>query len=377
MRKLFVILAAVAFVVACSMPAMAAEKEVSFYGSTYLDTFWIKNSQELTGTGHDDSDLEWGFDNGARSGVRFGARFKSGDVGGHIEIRARQRTDSGARAHEFVRHWYGTWNFGPGTLVVGQTWAPTFSAVSNSMHETGNSLLFGDCISACRVPGIQLWFPLEFGTLKLAGLELQGYAAGTAVPGAVDIDLTLPKLELAFDFNKLGPVALKVFGGWQSWAEVTAADKEYDIDAWVYGLRAEANFGPAKVKGVIWNAQNIRQYNFDAAGGNPFNPILIGDNIEDVDTFGWFAAIAFKMNDMVEFEVGYGQVKSERANGAGVADDEDEDQMWNLMATIQLAKNVYLYPEIAKYDYKDRVTRGVSSEEGDTMAYGVGWMIKF
>jgi len=49
MKKLLVLLAAVAFVVAFTVPAMSADW--NFYGSSRISTFFDGDSEELTGTG--------------------------------------------------------------------------------------------------------------------------------------------------------------------------------------------------------------------------------------------------------------------------------------------------------------------------------------
>jgi len=115
MRKLFVLLAAVAFVVAFTVPAMAADW--SFYGSARMYTFMSDYSKEYTGTGFSDDDLSWFL----QGNSRIGAKVKAGAVSGRFEY------GSGPS----LRLLNGAWNFGGGTLVVGQDYSPIDTFISN------------------------------------------------------------------------------------------------------------------------------------------------------------------------------------------------------------------------------------------------------
>ena len=104
MKKLLVLLAAVAFVVAFTVPAMSADW--NFYGSSRISTFFDGDSEELTGTGFDDDDLTWGL----QGNSRIGAKVKAGDISGRFEY------GTGIN----LRLLYASWNFGGGELLVGQ-----------------------------------------------------------------------------------------------------------------------------------------------------------------------------------------------------------------------------------------------------------------
>ncbi len=115
MRKLFIVLAVAAFVVSFTIPAIA---EVSFFGQVRMQTYMYSQDEDAG----DDSDLNWDIDSGAS---RFGANFKAGDVSATVSM----RPNTGS----FFRHWYGKWNFGAASLVVGQTWTPTFNPIDESV----------------------------------------------------------------------------------------------------------------------------------------------------------------------------------------------------------------------------------------------------
>jgi hypothetical protein len=149
MKKLSVVFVALTIVFAFSVAAMAAQaliyselerlptpptKSVEIYGSVRVGTYWITSDKEINspasltspsgrGQNFDDSDLLWQLDEGA---TRFGVRFKSGKIGGNVEIRPRdQNANSYSGTNGMVRHWYGNYDMGFGTLIVGQTYTPT------------------------------------------------------------------------------------------------------------------------------------------------------------------------------------------------------------------------------------------------------------
>jgi len=79
MKKLLVLLAAGAFVLGLTLPAMSADW--SFYGSSRLSTFFDSDSEEVNVTGYDDDDLTWSL----QGNSRIGARVKAGNIGGGFE----------------------------------------------------------------------------------------------------------------------------------------------------------------------------------------------------------------------------------------------------------------------------------------------------
>ena len=153
MKKLSILVVA-ALLCVFALPAFAQDKaDWSFYGSIRLWTAWESYDKEApainfgapntfrnqphwpTGSavGFDDSDLWFGMQYNAR----IGANVKWGDVGGRFEFGNLAQEGSGTGADsEHVRLLYGTWNFGAGTLVVGQDYTPYFYPMaSNCVHE--------------------------------------------------------------------------------------------------------------------------------------------------------------------------------------------------------------------------------------------------
>ena len=150
MRKLFILFAAVAFAFAFTTPAKA---EVNFSGFVAFETYM--ESVDNVAPTLDEDDLIWTMD---RACTRVTASFKEGPISGLVEIRPLDASQT--------RHWFASWNFGAGTLGIGQTWTPEFSCIgSNKRGCGGSSPLDPSC--SIRIPLVQL----QFGGLKIAAGE--------------------------------------------------------------------------------------------------------------------------------------------------------------------------------------------------------------
>ncbi|MFZ7112318.1 MAG: porin [Desulfatiglandales bacterium] len=354
--------------------AEASDKLVTVYGSVRMDTWWVDRSKEKAGGDFDDSDLLWDQDMGSS---RFGAKFKTGDIKAQVEIRPRDRDKGNGTQNETLRQWWGAWNFGKGELLIGQAYVPCYAKISNVSLEGGTiATQYGDFVSTSRTPMMQLSFPFSVGTLKMAALKPSDKGADTVVKGTRDTDITLPKFEASFDF-KFGPASMMVFGGYNTTDEVdTSTDREYSIDSHVIGLNARVNLGPAYLKGIIYTAQNQKNYGtekdwvwnayYDAAS----------DSITDIDAMGWFLVAGCKVSDMLSVEAGYGQRKLKRER-PGFDKDEDKNAMFYINMPITVAKGFTITPEIEYYDEKDQKIAGVSKDQGNTTYYGVYWRIDF
>lgn len=359
MKKLFVLFAAVALVCAFTLPVAAAEW--GFYGSARMATWSTSNNvsdaAKLAGQ-HDDTDTRWDL----QGNSRIGARVKAGDVGGRFEY------GSGPN----LRLLYGTWNFGAGTLLVGQAYTPTFVPLSNQVYGDDTDMLwYGGMMGSCRQPMIQV----SAQGFKLA-LVRPNVGVRYGVPGT-DTDSTIPKIEASYSF-KAGPAAFTVFGGYNSYTAVDnvtvfGAETDYDIDSHLYGIAIKYAGGPFYVKGDIYFGQNLNAYGF-VGPLTSWAPIKAPGADTDVDDFGWMAVAGFKLNDMFTFEAGYGQTKTELDS---VLTNEDDTAAYYVNASITLAKGVFLVPEVGKIDFKDRVTNGVSADQGDRTYFGAKWQINF
>lgn len=372
MKKLFTILAAVAFVVAFSVPAMAAA-EWNFYGSARVGT-WYTNVDGGPGVADNDGLTTWDL----QGNSRVGANVKAGDIYGRFEYGVTNQT-TGAHEAARVRLLYGTWNFGPGKLLVGKAYVPTFNLISNQVFAGDNDLLFYGGASG-RVRQAQI--ALHMGGLKFALVEpnVNSYAT-TAWAGAVaDTEVTIPQLEASYGFA-FGPVKMTLFGGYHTYDDRFVnglLDASSSIDSYVYGAVAKTTFGPIFLNGGINFGQNYRAYGWLHQTG--MAPIRTYNNVtnvwteNDTDDWGFNLVAGFKVNDMLTFEAGYGYVETDMDNSLA----EDEAATYYINATINLAKGCFIVPEIGKIDQKDVTNAaGVKTDQGDTMYFGAKWQINF
>ncbi|RLB95517.1 MAG: hypothetical protein DRH76_08005, partial [Deltaproteobacteria bacterium] len=148
MKKLLIVLA----VLLLAAPTMAAEW--NFYGSARFATWSTDVDMDVAG---EDSDRDTLWDQQGNS--RIGATVKFNDeIGGAFEA-----GDSWNK-----RKLYGTYNFGAGQLLIGQTYTPSSANFySNSVYNGDGDLLGIGQFYVGRVPMIQL----TFGDLKLAFIK--------------------------------------------------------------------------------------------------------------------------------------------------------------------------------------------------------------
>jgi len=371
MRKLFVLLAAVALVVAFTAPARA---EVSFYGHILFETYMqdVSDAPDI-GRTYSATDTLWLVDHGDS---RFGANFKNGDFSANVEIRARM--DS------LERQWNASWNFGAGTLTIGHGWTPDFSVIVGWAYGPGTSGGYGDPGGSVRADMIQL----ATGGLKVA--LAQPYTAGHCTPttwptpsaatrvvaGYDDVETSIPKLIASYNLN-VGPAAIKLFGAYQTYAERdSATDNTVDIDTTYLGANVNVGFGPAYVKAQYWMGQNVGvMAPFPYPPKTAHGPVYIGTTLTDEDNSAYGVVVGYNISETMKIEAGYEASKSECDAGTYA---EDTNSAYYVTLPIKVGKNFTLTPEIIFWDDEDYVDQaGVSYEQGDTTLYGIAWKITF
>jgi hypothetical protein len=356
MRKLLIVLAAFAFVVAYTVPAMA-DDEWDFYGSARILTFSTDKSKETTTWGTtDDDDLTHDFSGSSRV---VGAKVKAGDIGGRLEL--------GGTVN--LRLAYGTWNFGAGTLVVGHAYSPA-NFFPSGMVYADNSMVSYGAPYAGRHPQVKL----QIIGLQVALVQPKVVSASGLTP--TDTDTSMPKIELSYSL-KAGPVALYFFGGMNSHDDVVitgTTEKSYSIDSSVLGVGFRIPIGALYINGNVWVAQNPANYGMlqdvKAATGAAYN--AGNDSIEDCDSTVMALVLGYKISDMIKLEGGYGV----RTNEVGPSPNtEAETTFMYIQAPISLAKGVTLTPEFGSFDYGD--VKPGTGERGDLTYWGLRWKIDF
>lgn len=320
MKKLIVLFVSVALVLGFAVTASA---EWNFYGSARMSTFWF--DQDTAAGGGD------GLNTWAQQGnSRIGARVQKDAVGGRFEFSNAVGT----------RLLYGTWNFGPGTLLVGQTYGPVNLFISNQVFGGDSDLLnYGGGIYGGRTQMLQL----GFGSFKVAFIS----------PPLAGADM--PKIEASYGF-KTDLFGLTLCGGY------TTSDNP-DVDAYALAAALNVALGPAKIQasaGLVQNAANYGLWLNDSAG-------KVGGTNEDTIIAG--ATIGFKASDMLSFEAGLGWYKHDQ-NGAS----DDDGMSYYVQAVISPAPGVYIIPEIGVQDQMDNAA---GADQGSTTYFGAKWQINF
>ena len=372
MKKLIVILAAIAMVGAFTATAMA---DVDLYGSARFRTYYADVDSGVAGA-DSDKDLEW------RMGhlTRFGANFKSDKITGKFEMDARAGSagttgnierDSGASGlgNMRLRQLWGQYDFGAGKLMIGQNY-PLFDApVSGINYYSGGLQKIGGIgYDVARTSQLRL----TFGDFRVAFLTPDTSKGGLGT--LTEVNTTFPKLELRYDM-KLDAFALNFIGGYQQYEiENTTTKQTENIKSWVLGARGKANFGPVYVGLSLNYRQNGNNYGAWTVSGKEGAVQDTDGQYKDADAFGFVAAVGFKINDMFTIEGSYGSLTSEQDT---LANNEDDALAWGLLANITLAPGVYIVPEIIFQDNKDSITNGVTTEQGDATIFGVFWRIDF
>jgi|GEM_PF-475770 len=412
MKKLTVFYVALVMIFS-ALPAVAQDKaDWAFYGSVRMWTAWESvdantppqlSSQGATGsffqnatskarafsigtTTYDDADLAWLL----QSNSRIGARVKWGNVGGAFEY------GSGPN----LRLLFGTWNFGPGTLLVGQDYGSYDYRVSNVCGPGGaecNGIGLGS-IYAGRTPQLAL----IMGGFR-ASLEMPAQNASfsptttrpilpttllltnnqtTAGTGFIETDITIPRLAAKYSFNA-GPGQFFVGGQYYSYKEVygvAGREVENTVDGWTLGAGTKLAFGP-----FYTNATVQYGYNPNNAGSGPatlypsvqlYSSAL--DKSEDAEYLAAQLILGFKLNDSMAFEGGIIWQNGEVQSPTSQVSFEQSTYTYYIQMTWSPVKNVFIVPEIGIIDYnKLKSSDSADLNYGNLTWFGIKWQINF
>jgi len=367
MKKLFVLLAAVVFVVAFTAPTFAAEW--SFYGSARITTFWTDQSDEKGPNNDDDLDLN----HSLQGNSRIGAKVKVSD-----NLIGRFEYGSGPN----LRLLYGEYDFGGFKVLVGQDYTPLNFFPSNQVYGGDTDLLpYGGVYNGRRamVQG-------KFGGLKIALVQptagllfdedeiSEEIGDDSGEDYGIDTDVTIPMIQASYSF-KIAGLSLDIAGGYQTydmvaWEEATGDETDDDVSSYIVALHAKYNMGPFMLAGNYWMGQNVGNMGMWEEGNAGVNIDWGEEKLLDSDGWGFLLVGAFTLSDMLRFEAGYGYSLFDVDN----AEEDDDTSSYYVQATINLAKGVFIVPEIGKIDYGDGSD---GEDEGDDTYYGLKWQINF
>jgi len=346
-----------------------------FYGSVMMSTFYEKyNAKDLKTLGAiDGKGTSWGLNTDAA----IGATVAIGDIEGVFEY----EHDGGPS----VRYLYGAWNFIPeGKLVVGCDYSPLSFWISSQIYYDNNSLSGFGSLDGDSVAQIKLIYK---------GFQL---ALINPSPGMDDMGLStevlIPRIEAAYDFS-FGPLAGKVMGGYKTFKAIEdkglPTEFEERINSWIAGIGFFYDAGPVYIGVNSFYGKNVGALGqatifapegiapaIEPLGITGFEsgmPYRTGSEFVDAKTFGVAAALAYKHNEMLSFELGYGY-QEDKWKFAGMK-EKLEGQSYYLNATITIAKGFYIVPEIGVMRYK---CKGITALDAGKLTYfGAKWQIDF
>ena len=392
MKKFMVIIAVIAMVGAFTATSMAAEW--NFYGSSRMTTVWYDKSKEVVGTNFDDQDTAWT----SQTNARIGAKVKASDaVSGRFEM--GMSSNNGHKYGDRTTHpelsninsdtvWlrlmYGEYNFGSGSLLVGQDYTPTTAILSANIgvlpsviasqgltpvnDGEGNALQVG-AFYISRQPQIKL----KFGGLQLAFIDPKQ----TTIGAYTDSDTTLPRIEASYKF-KTDMFSITPYAGYNT-TEMSdpTNDNSITVSSYVVGASGDVNFGPMYVKAQVFWSQNPDNYGRSNVGlydGAILN--AAGTDVEDSSCYGGQLIAGFKLSDLLTFEAGYSYDHNEVDLNTGFT-GENDPSAWYVNATITLAPGVYIIPEVGYFDFGDLELPTGDIDQGDATYYGAKWQINF
>ena len=367
MKKLLVLLAAVAFVAAFTAPAFAAEW--SFYGHVRMTTFWAdEDFGDFNPYGKSvDWDDDFDLNHDLQGNSRIGANVKVSDnlIG---------RFEFGVGSSISRRLMYGQYDFGAFQLRVGQDYGPVNIFLSSQVFGGDTNMLPYGGVYGGRNPMVEF----RFGGFKLAFLTPQSQSSGYIDPingvtwAGAETDVVIPKIEASYSFNIAG-LSLALQGGYNTFDLVNFADDDEGVDAYILALSASYSAGPFSLMGDVYTGQNIGNYGIWTAGlgtaGLTVDAAGNGD-VKDNDAFGFLIVAAFSANENLRFEAGYGQAEYDMDDSI----EKDDISAYYVNAKITFAKDVFIVPEIGVIDYGDDMFK---ADEGDTTYYGLQWQIRF
>jgi len=322
---------------------MAFAADWNFYGSARVETFFTDSDQDDSTT----------FSESLQGNSRIGAKVNVND-----ELTGRfEYGTSGGNAN--IRLLYGEWNFGPGSLTVGQDYTPLYMPVSNQVYGADNGLGgWGEAY-----PGRHAQVKLKFGDFQIAAVSPDTTYLMNNVLVDANTEVTIPRIELSYkmDMNNL---AFGIGGGYSTFEY----NNTKDIDSYVCIIKGKFQTGAFSLGAQAFIGQNVGNLiashttgNDDGEGYAKIN----GNQVIDNDAYGVEVVAAYMINEMVSFEAGYGYMKTELDINT---EDKEDVASYYLQAPITLASGVFVIPEVGMVDYQD---------QDEITYFGAKWQINF
>ncbi|OEU51022.1 MAG: hypothetical protein BA861_09685 [Desulfobacterales bacterium S3730MH5] len=386
MKKIGVCLLALALAVFFAAPAAA---EFDLYGSLRLITGWYNMDAEECGPDgpgadygvRDDNELFWELCDISR----FGARFSTGDITANVELGLKG--EGHGNNSVYTRLLYGTWDFGAGSLKVGQDY-PSYTIPSSQVAprydlgpkgtEAGRSLdgenyfIGYGCLWESRVPQVELKLASGFFlTLLQPETRSDGDINRQLGVSDADVDKKVPKISVGYEYEGEGLCLSPGFAFNTYDVHVDSRDIDDRIDSYLIYLDGKAGLGPADIQWSLHYGQNLIDFGLwsrELAASAQFKD---NGDVEDSQCYGGYLQVAFPV-DPVTITVGTGYVASKNdALGKG---DVDDQMSYFVQAKIPLANTFYIVPEFSYYDQMEDAS---GYDEPEAWFLGLMWRMDF
>ncbi len=367
MKKLLVILLAVAMAAAIAVPAMAAGPMVKVGGRMLTDIGYWNRSKELMSSG---SSVGTAFVNvPGHSYLR--AIFTAPDktTGGFIELGLASLQPS---ATVSLRYAYGWYKIGNCKITAGQTdnlfgTLAAFPRQNVGLNNNFHLLLFGwGKLWPHRVPQARIFWDGGMFSLQFA-LEEPRAKSLSGITG--DFYYTFPRASLVARVKAGGFVAWPGFNFVQHKFELpngTTGDDSYNT--WAFAVPIKFVAGAFTVKADLHYGYNFRtEYPFYPAQTAPI--VSATGEIEDTKTWGGFLSFEYKMGNMI-LAVGGGYERFENdkwKDWLGYKDDNQSRYAFFVSLPTHINKYFLIQPEFSYYNYGDNPSDGSDA--------GTEWML--
>lgn len=342
MKKTVAVAASALMLLMSALPTFA---EVTMYGRVLMETFYVdaegtdgvRAGVSRVANTADTTDLRFAL----QSNSRLGGKFKvSDEVTGLVEL--------GLGSSVSLRHAYGIYHFGGGTLLVGQTdfpadWGPgNVTSIDQGMNGFGQ-------IGVDRMPQITVNLTNGIYVSLLKNLNGSGHD--------VSNDAVLPFLAVGYN-NKVASTAFGFGAGYGTYEKAAGMDAD---TYYLYG-QVEQKIAAAKLVAKLYYGQNMGEipgYEGPAAAYNATTD-------EDASTVAGFVAGEFKVTDKVKIQGGVGYAVSDSDDYT----DKDQQIAYYVQAPITIAKGFTVTPNITLYDFMDDQN---GANQGNELWAGCQW----
>lgn len=348
MKKIILIITAVMLF---SGTAMAAEW--NFYGSAQVNTFYT----DVDNGGSAAKNLAHGLN--AESVI--GATVRVSDtLSGMFEYGSENGNAN-------IRYLYGVWNFGAGSLLVGQD--------DEVLAHPGSEQVYNDNAGLGgwgeMATGKKAQIKLILGDFRLAfrAPDTTYNSSATNTNITTNTEVKLPSIEARYNFSG-DNWNLAVNGGYMTY-EVGTVNAQ-DVTSFVVGIGGDFSVGALVLGANIFGGENVGNLvDADVNGGDTGNGYAVynavTNKVTDNEAFAWRVTATYAVNDMFSVHGGYGYMSTELDNNS----TKDDVKAYYLQTPITLAPGVAIIPEAGVVDYNQ------TGAANQTTYFGAKWQIDF